>query len=428
MPIAHRHWHRRVVDAHVEGVTTMWTRSMGVALVSVLMAWPAAAQNAVHDWSLRAQNVITAGRSPASSEYLLALVHAAMYDAVVAIEGEYRPFGVRVEVNHPASADAAVAAAAYHVLRHRVPASEPALTTGYIAYVSALPGGIPRANGLQVGSTVAMQWLALRADDRFDATVTYEPPPAGPGTWEPTATTPPVDVKIAQVRPYVMGSPDRFRPRGPRRLESRAYARAFDEVYDVGRSDSVNRTPDQLEVARFWAEHTAVQWNRNLRELAAAAQLDLVGTARMLAMVHVASADATVGCFEAKYSFRFWRPVHAIQRADIDENPRTAPDVTWNALLNVNHPEYPSAHSCWTQAVTDTLGHVFGTDRAEFELSSTVTGGTRRYTRFSEVAEEVQDARVWAGIHFRFSTADGADIGRQVARLVTRYHFRPVRQ
>ena len=405
----------------------MWTRSMGVALVSVLMAWPAAAQNAVNDWSLKAQNVITAGRSPASSEYLLALVHAAMYDAVVAIEGEYRPFRVGVKVDHPASADAAAAAAAYQVLRQRVPASEPALTAEYIAYVSALPAGLPRERGLEVGTNVAMRWLALRANDRFDTNVAYEPPPAGPGVWEPTATTPPVDVKIAQVRPYVMRSPDSFRPRGPRRLESRAYARAFNEVYDVGRADSVARTPEQLDVARFWAEHTAVQWNRNLRQLAAAAQLGLVDTARMLAMVHVASADATVGCFEAKYRFLLWRPVQAIQRADTDDNPRTAPDVTWNALLNVNHPEYPSAHSCWTQAVTDTLKYFFGSDKAEFGLDSTVTGSTRQYARFSEVAEEVQDARVWAGIHFRFSTDDGAEIGRQVARLVTRHHFRPVK-
>jgi hypothetical protein len=148
----------------------------------------------------------------------------------------------------------------------------------------------------------------------------------------------------------------------------------------------------------------------------------------MLAMVHVASADATVGCFDAKYNFLLWRPVHAIQRADTDDNPRTAPDVTWNALLAVNHPEYPSAHSCWTQAVTDTLTYFFGTDEAEFGLDSTVTGTTRQYARFTDVAEEVQDARVWAGIHFRFSTDDGAAIGRQVARLVTRHYFRPLKQ
>ncbi len=402
----------------------MSIRSIGVALLGVLMAWPAAAQNAVNDWSLEAQNAITAGRSPASSEYLLALVHAAMYDSVVAIEGEYRPFRVRVQVDHPASPDAAVAAAAYHVLRQRVPAAEPSLTAAYTAYVSALPEGLAKQRGVEVGTQVAIRWLTLRANDRFDLNVSYQPPPAGPGVWEPTATTGPVDVKMAQVRPYVMRSPDRFRPHGPRRLGSRAYAQAFEEVYDLGRIDSLSRTSEQLDVARFWAEHTAVQWNRNLRQLAAAAQLDLLRTARMLAMVHVASADATVGCFDAKYNFLLWRPVHAIQRADTDDNPRTVPDPTWNALLNVNHPEYPSAHSCWTQAVTDTLAYFFGTDEAEFGLDSTVTGKTRQYARFSAVAEEVQDARVWAGIHFRFSTDDGVGIGRQVARLVARHHFR----
>src|SRR5918992_3203199 len=128
----------------------MWTRSIGVALLAVLPAWPAAAQNAVSDWSLKAQDAITAARSPASSQYLLGLVHAAMYDAVVAIEGQYRPFGVTVEVIGPASPDAAVAAAAYHVLRHRVPTAEPSLTAEYVAYVSTLPDGWAKENGLAI--------------------------------------------------------------------------------------------------------------------------------------------------------------------------------------------------------------------------------------------------------------------------------------
>lgn len=170
-----------------------------------------------------------------------------------------------------------------------------------------------------------------------------------------------------------------------------------------------------------------MQWSRNLRQLATAAELDLVETARMLAMVHVASADAVVGCFEAKYAFLFWRPVHAIQRADTDENPLTVPDLTWNALLNVNHPEYPSAHSCWTGALTETLAFYFHTDEAEFGRDSAVTGTTRRYARFSEVGSEVQNARIWAGLHFRLSTSDGAALGRQVAHLVTRRYFRPLK-
>ncbi len=405
----------------------MTPRLIGFALITILAAGPAAAQNAVSDWSLTAQTVITAGRPPVSSEYLLALVHAAMYDAVVSIEGQYRPFGVRVTVDGPASPDAAVAAAAYHVRRQRVPAAEPSLTAAYIAYLSTLPDDPAKGYGIALGLTVAQRWLSLRADDRFDEIVTYEPSPAGPGVWEPTASTPPVDVKMARVRPFVMKTSDQFRPTGPQAVQSRAYAKAFNEAYDLGRVDSLVRTPEQLDVARFWAEHAAVQWNRNLRQLAATADLDLVKTARLLAMVHVASADAGIGCFEAKYHFLSWRPVHAIQRADTDDNPLTVPDPTWSALLNVNHPEYPSAHSCWTTAVTDTLAYAFETDNAEFGLDSTVTGTTRRYARFSDVASEVRHARVWAGLHFRFSTTDGAAIGREVAALVARRHFRPLK-
>jgi len=404
------------------------------AIACVLSALPttralaagAVAPNAVSEWSQTAQDTITAGRSPASSEYLLALVHAAIYDAVVAVEGRYQPFRVRVEADKGASVDAAVAAAAFHVLRARVPAAEVALTNTYLAYVAALPEGSARNAGLAVGAEVASRWLALRADDRFDASVPYEQPAVGPGVWEPTAPTPPVDTKLALVKPYVLRSPDRFRPSGPRRLKSRAYAKAFDEVYAIGRIDSLVRTPEQLDVARFWAEHTATQWNRNLRHIAAGAHLDLVDTARVLAMAHVVSADALVGCFDAKYAFTAWRPVQAIQRADTDGNDATTVDPSWTPLLNVNHPEYPSAHACWTSAVTSTLGYVFRSDYVTLGLDSQTTGSARQYERLSDVTREVADARIAAGLHFRFSTDDGALIGQRVARYVTRRHFRPI--
>ena len=400
---------------------------MGFVLSWVLVACPAAAQNAISDWSLKAQNAVTSGRPPASAEYLLALVHAAMYDATVAIEGRYKPFRVVVEAPRSALTDAAVAAAAYHVLRQRLPALEPALTAEYVAYLATLAAGPATVDGIAVGTAVATRWLELRANDGFDNVVPYVQPPPGPGVWEPTAPTPPIDVKIAQVLPYVMRSADTFRPRGPRPLASRAYARAFDEVKDLGRVDSLIRTQEQLGIARFWAEHTAAQWNRNLRRLAAAASLDLVDTARMLAMVHVAAADAVVGCWDAKYHFLAWRPVHAIQRADTDDNPRTVSDPTWTALLNVNHPEYPSGHACFTTAITDTLAFFFGGDEAEFWLDSAFTGTTTPYSSFSEVAREVADARIFAGLHFRFSITDGAGIGHRVSRLVTRHHFRRAR-
>jgi hypothetical protein len=400
---------------------------VGWCVVTMLGASPPAAQaqNAVTDWSLEAQNVITAGRPPASSEYLLAMVHAAMYDAAMAVDRRYEPFGVRTRAQQQTSIEAAVAAAAYQVLRQRVPASEPSLTTRYQAYIAALPQGSPRDNGEQLGASVGAAWLLLRVDDRFDEVVAYQQPTPGPGVFERVAPAEPVDVKLRNVKPFVMDVASRFRPDPPPRLKGAVYAMAVEEVASRGRADSTTRTADQTAAARFWGEHAATQWNRNLRRIAISAALDIVDTARLLAMSHVASADAAIGCFEAKYTYLFWRPVHAIQRADTDNNPLTTFDPTWSSLLVVNHPEYPSAHSCWTGAVTDTLTSFFGGDERAIVLDSTFTGTSRDYERFSDIASEVGEARISAGIHFRFSIDEGLALGRKVARLVTKYHFQP---
>jgi hypothetical protein len=162
--------------------------------------------------------------------------------------------------------------------------------------------------------------------------------PDGPA-FEPVAPTPPVDVALAQVRPLTFRSPSRFRPDGPTRLGGRAYARDLAEVQALGRADSTVRSPAQTEAARFWSENTFVQWGRNLRALATTRRLGVRDSARLLAMAHTATADAVIGCFDAKYHYTFWRPVHAIARAGAD--PATHPDPTWTALLTVNHPEYP---------------------------------------------------------------------------------------
>lgn len=255
----------------------------------------------------------------------------------------------------------------------------------------------------------------------------YVQPSPGPGVFEPTPPPPsPVDVKLAHVRPLTFDSPSRFRPRGPSRLSRARYAADLAEVAALGRVDSVVRTPEQTDIARFWAENTYIQWNRNLRRLATEQRLDLVATARMMALVHVSASDAVIGCFDAKYHYLFWRPVHAIARADTDGNADTGPDPTWAPLLIVNHPEYPSAHACWTKAVTDAVAAFFGTDRVVFTLDSTVTGTTPTYRRFSAAMREVFVARIYAGLHFRDSMADGQAVGRRVARHVVCNFFQPL--
>jgi hypothetical protein len=381
--------------------------------------------NAVTDWNEIAQNAIVVGRPTASSLVLEGIVQAAVYDAVVAIEGGSQPFVASPTVPRPASTAAAVAAAAHGVLVARVPGQAMSVQPQYEAYLSSIPDGEAKTNGIAVGDEVAEATLAWRAGDGFDNVVPYVQPTPGPGVFEPVASTTPIDVKLKRVRPLTYGSLSEFRPDGPNPLTSTEYAEDYNEVKAYGRADSSVRTPEQTEIARFWAESAAVQAPRTVRALAIAQGLGVAETARMLAMVHVAGADALLACFDAKYHYLYWRPLHAIQRADTDGNPATVPDATWTSLLTVNHPEYPSAHGCFTKAMTDALAVFFGTDKVGLSMSSTVTGTTRYYDRFSDVAKEVYDARVWAGLHFRNSVMEGAWIGRKVAAHVVTNFFQP---
>jgi hypothetical protein len=396
-------------------------------------AAPATMGNAVTDWNQIAQTAIVTPpppgappRPPGSSLVLEGIVQAAIYDATVAIEGSYEPFIASPTVSTPASTAAAIAKAACEVLLARVPDQSASIAGQYDAYLAAIPDGPAKDNGIAVGQDVAEAILAWRAGDGFDNIIPWVQPPPGPGVFEPFPSgTTPVDVKLKQVRPLTLTSNEQFRPDGPNPLTSAEYAEDFNEVKAYGRVDSAVRTPEQTEVARFWSENGAVQWPRMQRQLAIGHALSLAETARMLALTQVASADAILACFDAKYHYLFWRPLYAIRRADTDGNPATEPDPTWTPLLFVNHPEYAGAHGCLTKAVTETLAVFFGTDNVAFSMNSTVTGTTHYYQRFSDAAKEVYDARTWAGLHFRNSTMEGAWIGRKVARYIVANFFRP---
>ena len=284
--------------------------------------------------------------------------------------------------------------------------------------------------------------LRLRDDDGFDRVVPYQcssnPPPAGefePNTGCPTlATDPqPVDAKVAQIRPFTFRNPSRFRPDGPDPLASDRYTRDFIEIRDYGRSDSAIRSLEQTDIAYFWSENAYVHWNRNLIGLATSYRLSLPETARLFAMAHTAAADALVAGFEAKYFYRFWRPRTAVPRADTDDNPNTDVDPTWTPLLSVNHPEYPSAHGFLSTAVTDAVAAFFGTNRVTWTIVTSQSAvpqlvqTERTYHDLNAITREIDDARVWAGLHWRHSMRDGDQIGRRVARHVVTHFFRPTR-
>jgi len=381
------------------------------------------AQNAITDWSAIAEKVVTANRPPASAEVLLGIVHAAMYDAVVAIEPGYEAFTSVSAATPNASPSAAAATAAFVVLKARVPAQEPALAAAYQAFLGTLQDDASKRGGISVGEQTAATLLASRKDDGFDAAVAYVQRPAAPGMWEITGQPAvAVDVKLAKVKPLVLVSASQFRPAGPLALGSAGYERDLVETKRIGGRSSAVRTAAQTETALFWSENTAVQWSRTLRNLAIERKLNLRESARLLAMAHVASADALIACFDSKYYALSWRPVHAIQRSEL--SGAAAADKDWQPLLNVNHPEYPSAHACWTSATVVALATYFGTPKTGFTMESAVTKTARHYDSAGDALAECTEARILSGLHFRHSMTDGATLGTEVARYVLARKFR----
>ena len=281
---------------------------------------------------------------------LAGIVHGAIYDAVAAVEGGLEPFATAVTAPPGASADAAVAQAARDVLVARVPGQARNVQIAYDAYMASIPDGPAKDAGKAVGAAAAAGMLALRAGDHFDDVVPYVQKPPGPGVFEPIAPTTPVDVKLGRVQPFTYDSQSEYRPRGPIELTSKHYAETSPSCrHTVARRDV--RSPEQTETVRFFTDQTFVQYSRALRGLVNARGLDLRESARLLGYTHVATGDTMIACWEAKYHYSFWRPTHAIQRADTDGNPDTAPDTSWVPLVVGNHPEYPSGHSCFTAAV-----------------------------------------------------------------------------
>jgi len=407
----------------------------------------------VIDWSTEARRAIvppSAGpenygnKFPGEAAVYMGIVHAAIYDAAVAIEGGYHPYAIALTAAQDTSSAAAIATAAHHTLvgcpncGHSglqpalglTPAQQAILDGDYANYLAGIPDGTSKTNGIAVGEQVAAAILSLRANDGRDANPTLadlNPPPPGPGVWQPNATGTVLGLRLPGIRPLALNSAAQFRPDGPNSLRSTEYTEDFDQVKQLGRDNSTSRTPAQTAQALFWTDHDLRVWNDGMLRLAAAARLDLVQTARMLAMAHVSGGDAMIAGFEAKYHYWFWRPYKAIQLADTDGNPDTAPDATWQPLRPTpNHPEYPAAHAFHSSAVAKALATFFGTDKVAFSLDSRVTGTTRNYASFHDAVKDVELARVLAGFHFRNSTLEGSSLGRMVALYVADHYFQPV--
>jgi hypothetical protein len=426
---------------------TSGSGGMSQAKAATLAATP------VIDWSNEARRAIVppgagpenfGNKFPGEAGIYMGIVHVAIYDAALAIEGGYQPYAIGLAAPD-ASPEAAIATAAYRTLvgppgvglqpaLGLTSAQQAILDAYYNAYMAAVPDGLAKPRGIAVGNQVAAAVLALRENDGREKDPQYGvppfvPPASGPGVWAPDPNRPVLGLRIPGIKPLALEGASQFRPDGPNPLTSAEYAEDLAQLEELGGADSTARTPKQTGEALFWTDHDSRQWNDGLLGIAVGQKLGLVETARMLAMAHVAGGDALIACFDAKYSYWFWRPYQAIAGAANDGNPATEPVPGWAPLRPTpNHPEYPSAHACHTGAVATTLAAFFGTDKVEFTLDSRVAGAppAYRFERFTDAVKSVNRARVLAGFHFRNSDQEGSNLGRDVGRYVVAHRFQPL--
>jgi hypothetical protein len=353
-------------------------------------------------------------------------VQLAVYDAVIAIAGTHQPFAIKPSTPAAgASMDAAAIEAAYRVLKGLFPSRGGSYEAAYAAGIGALPDSEAKTRGMAIGAEVAAGMLALRANDGRETVL----PPYVPGTlagqFRPSAPNP-VGRLNQYIKPFAIPSYAQFRASPPPALDSAFYAAELNEVNAIASTMSTSRTPQQTEVARFFTEPPGSwQW-RNRGRFATASQ-NLADNARVTAMLAVAATDAIGACFESKYHYDYWRPTSAIRMADIDGNPATEADAAWTPFVPTpNHPEYPAAHGCDDGATAEVIRNFYGTKKVRFAFDSTVTGTTHHYESTDDLVHDVRNGRVWGGMHFRNSTVVGSELGKDVAKWVTKNYFRPV--
>jgi FtsP/CotA-like multicopper oxidase with cupredoxin domain len=347
-------------------------------------------------------------------------MQAAVYDALVAIEGGYQPYAyedIGNLVGLDASREAAVAAAAYGVLNHYVPSVT--LTEIYNAMVAAIADGPEKDAGILVGQAAADAIVALRTGDDLLAPDTYILPAPAIGVWQPNVMPdgtimPPIDPWMAQLEPFLRLTSDQYRPPAPYDLTSPEYAADLNEVKEIGGAGSLVRTPAQTEVATFWTDNMVIMTNSAYRQVAESRGLNLIETARLMAMGNMVATDSLIFTFDSKYTYNFWRPVAAIRNADVDGNDLTTGDSTWMpALPTPNFPEYVAGHGSFVSSQAELLTQLFGQD-INLDLSSRVTGTTRHFATAADMRTEIINARTWGGMHFRTSSVLAVATGQQL--------------
>ena len=424
--------------------TRSWLAAFTAALLLVALAAGAAtaatpatattdSAKVITDWNAIAVTTLLGDTSKQVVEDFLYMgfVQAAVYDAVVGVEGRYEPYQFHARAPRGTSAQAAAVAAAHRVLVTYVPSAQASLDAAYAASLAQIPDGEAKTHGIAFGTRAADHLIRLRANDgRNDPTILFTQPPA-PGVWRPT---PPLFLPMTTpwlgfVTPLLVRSATQFGPPPPPTLTSARYTRDFNEVKALGSLTSTERTAAQTDTARFFSGNPLIQYNTALRDQVAVRHLDIVDAARLFAAVDMSVADALISVWRAKYDDGFWRPITAIREADTDGNPATVADPSWVPLLMTPpYPEYPSGYNVVNSTVTHGLEGLFDTRQLQLTLISTAVPGVQRhYDSPTAERRDVVDARVWLGIHFRFADTAARDMGRRLTAWTLDHYFQPLR-
>ena len=379
----------------------------------------------VIDWNQVLLSIVnTPGAQPANIQPTrnFAILHAAIYDAVNAIDRSHEPYLISVRAPRDASETAAADAAAHTALVGLYPAQQTSLDADYSAELAKVTDGPAKDKGVRLGEQVASDLLAIRANDGSSLT----PPPfvagTNPGDYRPTPPNfpAPVFTTWGGVTPFVLDSGDQFRPAPPPALTSDSYAAAINEVKSLGSATSTTRTAEQTEIGKFWNPPIQNFWNQIAQTVALAHHSDLQTTARLFATLNLSFADSAIAFYDAKYTYRLWRPVTAIRLADTDGNPNTVVDGNWLPLAGntAADPSYPGAHSTISAAGAGVLASFYGNDQRFSLTSPALPGVTRSFTSFSAAAQEAGLSRIFSGQHTRLDHIAGVELGHDVAGFV----------
>jgi hypothetical protein len=377
----------------------------------------AARGDVIMDWNAKADALAVEKQLPnAPNARGQAMLHIAMFEAVNAVDRRYAPYKLNLTADRTTSREAAAAAAAYDVLLALHPDKKSDLDATLAASLAGIADNEAKSKGIELGKQAAAGIIALRANDGSNTPEDYRPATTA-GVYVPT--TIPIESTSSKIRPFAMTSASQFRAAPPPALTSETWTRDLNEIREIGGSASSKRSDEQTTTARFWFFTGPRTYNTIVRQIVSARKMDLVDCARLYALTSMASTDAFIAVFDAKYTYNLWRPVTAIRNADLTSNPATPREASWQPLgATPMHPEYPCAHCIVASAVSTVLQHVVGNEIGEITLASpTAPGVTRKWTRLQDYSDEVSNARIYAGFHYRFSTEAGKDMGKKIGDL-----------